>query len=260
MLLPLEPAHMRFRRARYAYDVTGMRALRRVARRTRPTGTQILGWCEDLLDALSHLSQAGVPHAALILDPRFVFVTQNKRLRFACAPVEDERLLERHTPLALLESWCGTRRCGKDRPYDVFVNQRLREYVQSEGETLSLNRFRVFVQGCRCACERLNEQPGLTLVFEDSSRLPVPLEEGGSYLVGRGAECDVCIADQPRVSRRHVTLRRDGDVVFATDMGSTNGTALHGSVLRPFEPVALPLGQPFVLAGVLTCRVIKKGA
>lgn len=258
--MPVAPARMRFKRARFVYDATGMRPLKRVIRRTRPLGTEVLNWCEDLLEALSLLAQAGVPHTILILDPRFVFVTKNKRLRFARAPLEDEKSLERYTPLALLESWCEAMNRGKRCPYDVFVEQRLEEYIQSEGETLSLNRFRSFVQDCRRARNHPGERLGLVLTFEDSSRSPIWLKEGATYLVGRGTWCDVCVADQPKVSRRHLTLRCQRDVVVVTDLGSTNGTMANGRPLRSFEPTVVPLGRRFVLAGILTCRVVEKGA
>ena len=49
-----------------------------------------------------------------------------------------------------------------------------------------------------------------------------------ALVIGRLPECDVVLADS-NVSRRHAELRRKGDGVFVTDLGSTNGTKVNGS-------------------------------
>ena len=45
--------------------------------------------------------------------------------------------------------------------------------------------------------------------------------------VGRSAEADVLILD-PEVSRRHALFDAEGNVIFLTDLGSSNGTFLNG--------------------------------
>lgn len=43
-----------------------------------------------------------------------------------------------------------------------------------------------------------------------------------------GRDCDGLLLSDPEVSRRHVALRLDGDVVVLEDLGSTNGTTVNG--------------------------------
>ncbi|MEJ5946177.1 FtsK/SpoIIIE domain-containing protein [Pseudokineococcus basanitobsidens] len=57
----------------------------------------------------------------------------------------------------------------------------------------------------------------------------VPLPPG-SHVVGRGAAADVRVHD-PRLSRAHVRLDVERGGALATDLGTTNGTALDGSPL-----------------------------
>lgn len=46
-------------------------------------------------------------------------------------------------------------------------------------------------------------------------------------LVGRSAECDVTLADDPFVSTKHARFFRSGDNWFVEDLGSTNGTLVN---------------------------------
>ncbi len=50
---------------------------------------------------------------------------------------------------------------------------------------------------------------------------------GRCYSVGRGAACDLVLADED-VSRGHAELERRGDGVYLRDLGSKNGTLLDG--------------------------------
>ncbi len=49
----------------------------------------------------------------------------------------------------------------------------------------------------------------------------------GETLVGRGSRVAFFL-DEPSVSREHAVLRRTGDVVMLTDLGSSNGTFING--------------------------------
>ena len=52
-------------------------------------------------------------------------------------------------------------------------------------------------------------------------------------VLGRAADCDLVVAE-PRVSRHHAELRREGDGYLLADLRSTNGTRLNGQVItRP---------------------------
>jgi hypothetical protein len=69
---------------------------------------------------------------------------------------------------------------------------------------------------------------------------PVPLTfprgAGGSFSIGRAAECDLTIADMT-VSRVHATLERTADGWLLTDLSSTNGTRVNGWRARGGVPV-----------------------
>jgi hypothetical protein len=61
------------------------------------------------------------------------------------------------------------------------------------------------------------------VVLPDGTRIEVGDEP---MTVGRGADCDLVLAD-PTVSKRHLELRRQGTDVVLVDLGSTNGTKVN---------------------------------
>ncbi|HMD46791.1 MAG TPA: DUF3662 and FHA domain-containing protein [Acidimicrobiales bacterium] len=66
------------------------------------------------------------------------------------------------------------------------------------------------------------------LVLPDGARLSVGPDP---LVIGRLPECAVVLSD-PNVSRRHAEVRRIGDAAVVTDLGSTNGTKVNGTVVR----------------------------
>jgi hypothetical protein len=66
------------------------------------------------------------------------------------------------------------------------------------------------------------------LVLTDGRRVQIGTEP---LVIGRLPECGVVLADS-NVSRRHAELRRAGDTVVLTDLGSTNGTRVNGAPIR----------------------------
>jgi hypothetical protein len=66
------------------------------------------------------------------------------------------------------------------------------------------------------------------LILTDGRRVQIGTEP---LVIGRLPECGVVLADS-NVSRRHAELRRDGDTVVLTDLGSTNGTRVNGAPIR----------------------------
>ena len=66
------------------------------------------------------------------------------------------------------------------------------------------------------------------VVLPDGHRVEVGSQP---LVIGRLPECQVVLSDT-NVSRRHAELRRAGDHVLVTDLGSTNGTRVNGVAVR----------------------------
>jgi hypothetical protein len=94
-----------------------------------------------------------------------------------------------------------------------------------EGSNLKSGRFTVTAE------VHQSEDGGFLaeLVLPDGRRVPVGSDR--AVVIGRLPECDVVLPDS-NVSRRHAELRRKGDGVFVTDLGSTNGTRVNGTPVR----------------------------
>jgi len=93
-----------------------------------------------------------------------------------------------------------------------------------EGSTLKPGRFTVEAE------VREDADGGFLaeLVLTDGRRVQIGTEP---LVIGRLPECGVVLADS-NVSRRHAELRRSGDSVTLTDLGSTNGTRVNGAPVR----------------------------
>jgi hypothetical protein len=93
-----------------------------------------------------------------------------------------------------------------------------------EGSTLKAGRFTVEAE------VREDADGGFLaeLVLTDGRRVQIGAEP---LVIGRLPECGVVLADS-NVSRRHAELRRSGDSVVLTDLGSTNGTRVNGAPIR----------------------------
>jgi hypothetical protein len=93
-----------------------------------------------------------------------------------------------------------------------------------EGATLKPGRFTVEAE------VREDADGGFLaeLVLTDGRRVQIGSEP---LVIGRLPECGVVLADS-NVSRRHAELRRTGDSVVLTDLGSTNGTRVNGAPIR----------------------------
>jgi hypothetical protein len=66
------------------------------------------------------------------------------------------------------------------------------------------------------------------LVLPDGRRVSIGSDP---LVIGRLPECGVVLQDS-NVSRRHAELRRIGEGVVLTDLGSTNGTRVNGTTIR----------------------------
>jgi adenylate cyclase len=68
--------------------------------------------------------------------------------------------------------------------------------------------------------------------------------------IGRaGDQCEFVLA-HATVSRRHARLQLKGEALQVEDLGSTNGTAVNGAIIKPGQPVALQTGNKLRLGDV----------
>jgi hypothetical protein len=93
-----------------------------------------------------------------------------------------------------------------------------------EGTRLRAGRFTITAE----VVEGPDEGVYAELVLPDGNRVPVGADP---LVIGRLPECAVVLGD-PNVSRRHAEVRRAGDDVVVTDLGSTNGTKVNGVSVR----------------------------
>ncbi|RRR73106.1 MAG: FHA domain-containing protein [Candidatus Viridilinea halotolerans] len=63
-------------------------------------------------------------------------------------------------------------------------------------------------------------------------------------------EVDLAEHDRGIASRHHATIQRDGDFYTVTDLGSTNGTLLNGSLITPRSPRRLRQGDQIKIGEV----------
>jgi len=85
---------------------------------------------------------------------------------------------------------------------------------------------------------------GLVLVVSAESGVSaVPIATTRAVTFGRGADADVTVVDQS-VSRRHAMLRFEPEIALE-DLGSTNGTIVHGRRLTPGERAPITIGSVF---------------
>ncbi|MBS0520932.1 MAG: adenylate/guanylate cyclase domain-containing protein [Proteobacteria bacterium] len=62
-------------------------------------------------------------------------------------------------------------------------------------------------------------------------------------VIGRSADQCELVIPHATVSRRHARLTLDGDALQIEDLGSTNGTAVNGALVKANSPVALQAGS-----------------
>lgn len=71
--------------------------------------------------------------------------------------------------------------------------------------------------------------------------------EGESWIAGRDSMCSLFI-DNPKFSRRHFEISRQGSQFFIRDLGSANGTRLNGSQVLATESVPIKSGDAISVA------------
>jgi hypothetical protein len=100
---------------------------------------------------------------------------------------------------------------------------------QVEDATWDLPRFR-----------RPPREPVRSLVAGDREW---PLGDRGRWVLGRSTGCDVVLAADDSVSRRHAEVAVRGGECLVRDLGSCNGTLLNG---RPVQRARLRRGDVLV--------------
>lgn len=82
-------------------------------------------------------------------------------------------------------------------------------------------------------------------------RIPI---SGSCFMIGKDPESMDYVVDNGSVSRHHATITRDGDTYYIVDNRSTNGTAVEGVMLQPYEKTELYAGA-FISMGTETFQV-----
>ena len=76
----------------------------------------------------------------------------------------------------------------------------------------------------------------------DPRARPFALQAGVRLLIGRGADCDLCI-DHPAVSRHHAAIVATEETATIEDLGSRHGTRVNGHALTPRRAAELRSGD-----------------
>ncbi len=76
---------------------------------------------------------------------------------------------------------------------------------------------------------------------------------GEQLIIGKDSDCEMVIADDSYVSRRHARLRREDNLIFLDDLGSSNGT-----LLKICRPVIIEPGDE-IMIGSTVLRLEQRG-
>ncbi len=105
----------------------------------------------------------------------------------------------------------------------------------------------------------------VSLCLVDSGQI-LPLQDRDEFTIGRSAEGQPILPDidlaphrayEYGVSRLHVSIRVEGKMIVATDLGSVNGTRLNGQRIPPHKPCPLNHGDILTL-GKLKLQVLMR--
>ena len=129
-----------------------------------------------------------------------------------------------------------------------------------EGDTLEITLYHVRAAANSSVKTTTKILPQITLRFEGTDStgakfafdvaLDKLMVQPKGMAIGRAADqCDLVLA-HATVSRRHAKLSFTSEALQIEDLGSTNGTAVNGTVLRAGEPAALHAGNKLRLGDV----------
>lgn len=98
-----------------------------------------------------------------------------------------------------------------------------------------------------CGWSEASAPPQAHLVGKDpegqDASWPLP---AGTLTIGRKAPCQITLEDD-QVSSRHAEIRRAEGQIRIVDLGSTNGTSVNGSRLKPDHPTSIYDGDRIVI-------------
>lgn len=250
--LALEP-EVRKGRVRLTYDASGRTCVRERARAPDFSSAMLRSFCVDLLRATQWCARNHVPNTALLCGAEHACVSENTRLELAFVPLDIMGIPSDESPLSLIAFLDHRATRCLTSPEDEAIVKELHAFVVRSNTIFSANRFASFVHGIcgMTECEVGGDQALGTwsLVDQSTGRSYAFALGGGAITVGRDSSCEVCLADSARISRRHVRVSCDGHKVRICDVGSTNGTSVHGRRLAVHEEVLLDIGECFELAG-----------
>jgi len=87
------------------------------------------------------------------------------------------------------------------------------------------------------------------LVIDKELVATYPLPDGGSFVIGRSEDADICV-DAPLLSRRHALLHISSKIRLQ-DLNSANGTRVHNRRLDPGDSDVLVPGDMFELGSTM---------
>jgi len=92
----------------------------------------------------------------------------------------------------------------------------------ASGDTIELGRYKLTVDGAE---EARDDTPVLTLTGPEGKHRFAMV--GDEIIIGRAPSCDIAIGHKS-ISRRHLRISIESNTFIAEDLGSQNGTRLHG--------------------------------
>jgi pSer/pThr/pTyr-binding forkhead associated (FHA) protein len=101
------------------------------------------------------------------------------------------------------------------------------------GDVIELGRYRVMIEGVDQAKD---DTPVLTLTGPEGKHRFAMV--GDEIIIGRAPSCDIAIGHKS-ISRRHLRISLEAGTFLAEDLGSQNGTGLHGKRINgptAFQP------------------------
>jgi 3',5'-cyclic-nucleotide phosphodiesterase len=75
---------------------------------------------------------------------------------------------------------------------------------------------------------------------------------GQEVIIGRSSDSDIQIKDLS-VSRSHLQILKKSNKLYAKDLGTTNGTFIHGNRIEPETEIEIKEGLPIVIGKIMIC-------